>query len=96
MKLALEYKILRATLKDKELFFRYLKKYYYPEEPMNSSINYTPESADELLVLNCLSQGLSFKAVDKSAVGGKNDHLRLIQKTKLNIFFFFFFIIHVL
>ena len=66
-----EIKIIPATIEDKELFFEFLKKYFYPDEPMNSAVNRCPENLEEEVVLNRLSNGYCFKAVDQSQVKKK-------------------------
>lgn len=68
MNSAVELKIIKATNEDKELIFRFLIKYFYPDEPMNRSLNRSPQSSDEITVLDEFSNGLSFKAVDQHEV----------------------------
>lgn len=66
MKPEINLKIVPATMADKDFFFRFLKKHFFPEEPLGKSLGLFHESEQGFRLLDVLADGLSFKAVNGS------------------------------
>ena len=64
MKPSVDLKIVQATIADHQLFFDFMQKNFYPEEPMNKSIGRIPKTIEELPTLGILANGYSFKAIN--------------------------------